>query len=139
MLASLLGLSMVVAQPVIVIPWFAPTPPVEDVLLTDAHWFPADYDSALAMRRMAWTHRQTMKDEIQSWNPPEVFVVWERDMEWRRACWDALEDAKSSGPDAVDISRNAWRIQRLSRLRSLLGDAAYFAGLMPDPFPSYRR
>lgn len=106
-----------------------------DVCITDANWFPANYEACLSLRMMAYRHSETMKGEVFGWNCLEVFEQWQEECKWRLSCWDALEDAKNP---AIRVNDD-WRLGRLASLKGLIGDEAYYAGRMPDPLPTYRR
>jgi hypothetical protein len=54
---------------------------------------------------------------------------WSDAADWRRDVWSMLDDA--TNPDAtVDYRR-----MRLAALRTALGEAAYFRGVLPGPVP----
>ncbi|SRR6266566_930578 len=66
---------------------------------------------------------------------------WQNDAEECRRAWDALADAwgpiNARGymdPDSM-INGEEWRMTRLRDLRKLLGNDAYYKGLMPPPVP----
>jgi hypothetical protein len=67
-------------------------------------------------------------------NPPEVVDAWENDWQYRRKCWDLLDDAIY-----CEYMPEARRLRSLGRLREMLGDDDYFAGRMPCPKPFYRK
>jgi hypothetical protein len=125
-----------------------------EIALCDIHKFGESRETAYAMYRMASLHKSTMEKEVQSWNHPEAFGWWERDCERRIRCWSKLDDAfrignamwsYNVGPDGeyqstVDFANDvAHRLRCLYDLRAMIGKEAFEAGVMPDPFPQYRR
>jgi hypothetical protein len=92
----------------------------------------SDYRDAMAITRYAQRQRDEMRGQVFTWNNPAKAWQWEQEADWRIACWDALWDALNQG------NQVHWRINRLYRLRELLGDEAFYRGRMPNPTPTYR-
>lgn len=125
-----------------------------EIVMCDVYRFGATRETAYAMYLTSRTHYREMADEIRSWNHPEAFGWWERDCERRIKCWSKLDDAfrignalwtYGPGPDGhflawPDFSRDvAYRLSCLYDLRALIGREAFEAGVMPSPFPEYKR
>ncbi len=78
---------------------------------------------------MAVCHRQSGLAEACDWNPDSNRLAEAaHDAKWVYRCWDALDDAF-----IVSFSTGQRR-ERLEELRRLIGDTAFFAGLMPDTY-----
>lgn len=103
------------------------------VVLADTDRFGGCYQTARLNYMAAAGHRAIRGHEIASWNPPETFGRWERECQWRTDCWHALQAAL----DVEGYSRDT-RLHYLNTLRFLLGEDAYWQGVMPSPFPAYR-
>lgn len=65
-------------------------------------------------------------------NTPDVCRLWEEECDWRERCWYLLDDAMYA------ILPLSTKLKSLDELRRLIGDADYYGGRMPAPFPSYR-
>ena len=108
--------------------------------------FRIDGRAARACRTLARAHPSVMREEVKAWNPKETVWAWEAECEWRRACWDELDTALNCRPGSVYVNgvlitpeqTDTYRLQALAKLRTLIGDEAFFAGQMPDPIPRYR-
>lgn len=89
--------------------------------------------------RMLWITASNHKGQVRlciagGWNnAPDVCEAWERECDWRARCWYLLDDAVY-----CDNLSPRHKMRSLSELRELLGDADYYGGKMPAPFPSYR-
>ena len=69
-----------------------------------------------------------------------AWLDWNGEAWHCRYCWDALADAWDRDPEGeYDGSHTlAWRLERLKRLRTMLGETDYFAGRMPPMVPIHR-
>lgn len=66
--------------------------------------------------------------EHRSWD-----ADWLADAQWRRRCWDLLDDCRRIHPGDAQACR-----RKLAELRLLLGAEAYWRGAMPDYLPVWR-
>lgn len=58
---------------------------------------------------------------------------WLAEANWRRRCWDLLDDCRRIHPRDDDACR-----RKLAELRGLIGAEWYWRGIMPEPLPSHR-
>lgn len=112
----------------------APDPwsPELGVCLSDAKRFAVHPHEAHFGWDLAVRHPQLRRQEVETWNRPDVASQWEAECDWRRAVWDKLDDLFW-----CKIPTDH-KLRSLGRLRQLLGDDAYFAGRVPPPIPTYR-
>lgn len=105
------------------------------VVLADAYTFGTTYHEAMDNRKRSYTHRSSdeWKASVFTWNGSCGLIQWEREMEWRHRCWDAIEDALNSRLDPCQ------RLHRLETLYDLLGEELFNARWLPTPTPNYRR
>lgn len=103
------------------------------VILSDAYRFGVGFHQARALWRLSEKHKSLMRDEVQWNNSPKAFAQWECEVQWRARCWYLLDDAVNC-PE-LGIVR---KLQSLNELRCLIGDEAFYAGIMPAPIPRYR-
>ena len=103
-------------------------------ILADAYNFGTCYERARQYRILAVNHRddETMFHRVWMWNGKDAAYRWKAEAEWRRLCWDAIEDALNP---RLCPSR---RLACLESLYDLLGEEAYWEWAMPFPTPQYR-
>jgi len=102
------------------------------VSLDDIERFAVTAAIAQQQWELSKRHAVEMRDKLVGWNLPEVCEAWEAEMFWRIRAWDLLDFVLRC--DKTD----ARKLEHLSELRRLLGEACYAAGWMPSPIPSYR-
>ena len=122
--------------------------PDSPVILADVRAFGVSHDAAEAVKCSSHSARIAMEAEVRCWNPPDVYRTYLTECEWRRMAWqlltESLREEKSWGPWWADgwdrqspvINR---RLRSADDLRRHIGDEAFFAGVMPSPFVTYRR
>lgn len=102
-------------------------------ILADAYGFGTCYERAKQMRIDAGKHQtDEMFHLVWMYNGMDRAFQWKQEAEWRRLCWDALEDALNV---RVHPTR---RLEQLERLYDLLGDEMYLGRAMPSHTPQYR-
>jgi hypothetical protein len=102
------------------------------VLLVDANAFGVQYEAAKMNYRTAVLHNDKMERKMEIAFPAWV-GPWQSDMIQRRIAWRMLMQALD------ESSSDERRLDDLDTLRGIIGDEAYFLGVMPMPFPSYEK
>ena len=131
--------------------WLETTPiqgSSREVVVADVRLFAVrDVATAKRMRELAANHKRRFDIEMQTYNSPAVYWRWEAECEWREQCWSELETAIDSDPPWFELWSTMLpgthrvtysRVKALERLRSLLGERAFWSGQMPSPTPNYR-
>jgi len=106
---------------------------VAGVQLSDAYQFGVSREAVRDLWRLTTNHKSVMRNEVRSHNHADTAWYWEQECDWRSRCWFLLDDALF-----MDNLTELQKVRSLAELRSLLGDADYYAGRMPEPTPRYR-
>ena len=88
-----------------------------------------------------WRFPVSMAEARRCWEIGCAHVAWLRatipadadwiaDADWRRRCWDLLDDCRRIHPDDAAACRC-----KLAELRRLIGVEWYWRGRMPEPLP----
>lgn len=106
----------------------------EDPPLTDLNFFPC-YDFVVEQRESNCKYRKFVEEKLTIWEKHNA-NYWRKvfyETKYCYRCWDALYDAQGGFCEEEDYRRQALR-----RLRQLIGEEAYYKGLIPPPVPIWR-
>lgn len=117
--------------PVIVIAAMCPYPDDPPVSLDDAYRFNVSPEIAHLCYGLARDHHYQMRDTVYMNNCTQTCRQWEAEVSWRRQCWSDLEDVLFWRMDETA------GLERMRRLREMLGPRDYYGGRMPTPTPNY--
>lgn len=101
--------------------------PPDCVQASDAWRFPYTLDQARRGYEVATRHVDWMRQHSP------CNQEWIDDAEFRRRCWDLLDDCRRIHPFDTSACR-----RKLSELRRLLGPEMYWRGVLPDYLPAER-
>lgn len=94
---------------------------------SDVHRFPQTARQAMHGWSVSSAHCAWLEN-YRAWDEN-----WIADARWRYRCWDLLDDCKRIHPLDAGSCRG-----KLARLRLLIGQDAYWRGVMPDYLPCHR-
>lgn len=95
----------------------------------DVRWFGIDHQTSQAEWQASLRERDRLYAERWLWESQGCRAEWEQeyaDQWYRWACWDAFDDALRLWPGCER------RLTAVRKLRALLGDDAYYRGVMPQ-------
>jgi hypothetical protein len=112
----------------------APLAELHGIRIEDGQAFGSlDPEACRSLWGLSRDHADKMRKTVEANNLQDVVRRWERECQWRSRAWYLLDDVIHCPQYTLEK-----KLQSLKELRDLIGEEAYYAGMMPQPTPSYR-